>query len=100
MRSISLMALVALAGVGPAGEGKVHNLRFAKDAVGKVPAGWKTAQTNEGEPGAWQVVADASAPSKTGAVLAQFGSKTRPLFNLCVAPNIVAKDLEVSVAFK
>jgi hypothetical protein len=106
MRRIGvLMAMVVLAGAsaagdGAAGDGKPRNFRFAKDTVGKVPPGWKAEQTNQGEPGAWQVVADESAPSKTGAALAQLGSKARPLFNICVAPDVTAKDLEAGVAFK
>ena len=56
----------------PAGEGKARTFRFGKADVGNVPGGWKTAQTHKGANSSiWKVVADDTAPSKGGLVLAQ-----------------------------
>jgi hypothetical protein len=75
-------------------------VRFQKEDEGKVPAGWKAAKTGKGEGSDWKVVADDTAPSKTGYALAQLAKSPGNVFNLCVrdAPNL--KDVEVSVAFK
>ena len=74
--------------------------RWTKDDLGKLPAGWKAAQTGEGEGSVWKIVADDTAPSKSGFVLAQTAASPRPLFNLCVAEEGDYKDVEVQVAFK
>jgi hypothetical protein len=79
---------------------KAPRVRFTKEEVGKVPTGWKAAQTGKGEGSVWKVVADDTAPSKTGYALAQTAQAPGPLFNLCVAEDTNYKDVEVSVAFK
>jgi 3-keto-disaccharide hydrolase len=101
----SVMAVgVVLAGVlaAPvqAGEGKARTFRFGKGDVGKVPAGWKAAQTHEGKGSVWKVAADDTAPSKSGLVLAQTAESPSAVFNLCVATDTSYKDVEVRVAFK
>jgi hypothetical protein len=48
----------------------------------------------------WQVVADATAPSKSGYALAQTAESPSAMFNLCVAEGPKYKDVEASVAFK
>jgi len=73
---------------------------FAKPDLGKVPAGWKAAQTGKGEGSDWKVVADETAPGKTGHALAQTAAGPGGLFNLCVADAPVVKDVEIAVAFK
>jgi hypothetical protein len=73
---------------------------FTKDSLGKLPPGWKAAQTGKGDGSAWKVVADATAPLKTGHVLAQTASSPRAMFNLCVAENVKAQDVEIEVQFK
>jgi hypothetical protein len=83
-----------------AGEGKARTFRFGKADVGKVPAGWKAAQTNEGKGSIWKVVEDSTAPSKGGLVLAQTAQSPSAVFNLCVATTTSYQDVEVSVAFK
>jgi hypothetical protein len=83
-----------------AGEKKTA-FRFAKKDVGKVPAGWKTAQTHKGKHSSiWKVVADNTAPSKKGYVLAQTAESPNRVFNLCVLDDSGYKDVEISVAFK
>lgn len=100
MRWMSLL-LIALAGAwAMAGEHAGGILHPDKDDLGKVPAGWKTARTGKGEGSVWKVVADASAPSKSGYVLAQTAESPKALFNLCVSEKTSFKDVTLSVAFK
>jgi hypothetical protein len=91
-----LLAAAAL----PAAEGGTRTFGFKKEDVGKVPAGWKAARTGEGEGSVWKVVADDTAPSGSGLVLAQTAAGPGRLFNLCVAEDTNVKDVEVAVAFK
>jgi hypothetical protein len=101
MRWLNVLAAAALAGAAlAAAEGESPRFRFGKDDVGKVPAGWKADKTGKGEGSVWKVVADDTAPSKTGYVLAQTAKGPSALFNLCVAEDGNYKDAEVSVAFK
>jgi hypothetical protein len=94
------MAFLAVAGtIALAAEGKEKTMKFSKDDAGKVPSGWKAAQTGKGE-SVWKVVADDTAPSKSGYVLAQTTADRDALFNLCVADEPSLKDVEVTVAFK
>ncbi|HJZ90765.1 MAG TPA: family 16 glycoside hydrolase [Gemmataceae bacterium] len=97
-RLSSFVVAVLLAGVLSA-EDKPRTFTFAKDDLGKVPAGWKAAQTGKGA-SVWKVVADDTAPGKTGFALAQTTDDRNALFNLCVADEPSLKDVEVSVAFK
>lgn len=83
-----------------AADDKARTFRFNKDDVGKLPAGWTAAKTGSGEGSVWKVVADATAPSKTGYVLAQTAESPNKLFNLCVVNDSSYQDLELSVAFK
>ena len=76
MRWIGMAVGVALLGAfapaAGAGEGKVRTFKFVKADVGKVPGGWKAAQTHEGaNSSVWKVVADDTAPSRSGFALAQ-----------------------------
>jgi hypothetical protein len=68
--------------------------------LGKLPAGWKAAQTGEGKGSVWKVVEDATAPSKGGFALAQTASGPSALFNLCVLEKSKFKDGGLSVRFK
>jgi hypothetical protein len=105
MRATTATALVLL-GIVTAGsalvraEEKERALRFGKADLGKVPAGWKADKTGKGDGSVWKVVADDTAPSKSGFVLAQTASGPSALFNLCVVEDAKLKDVELSVAFK
>jgi hypothetical protein len=101
MRWATTAALAALlaAALGAA-EQKTRTLVFNKSDLGKVPAGWKADRTGKGEGSVWKVVADDTAPSKTGLALAQTAEGPSALFNLCVAEDTKYKDVTVSVAFK
>lgn len=99
MRSmIALSAILFMSGPA-AGDEKTTLVKFTRDDAGKVPTGWKAAQTGKGE-SVWKVVADETAPGKTGFALAQTTADKDALFNLCVAEEPSLKDIEVSVAFK
>ena len=100
MRWVSVAGLVAVVGAAlAAADDKAKTFTFGKPDLGKVPAGWKAAQTGAGA-SVWKVVADETAPGKTGFALAQTTADKNALFNLCVADEPSLKDLEVSVAFK
>jgi hypothetical protein len=74
---------------------------FAKDDDGKLPKGWKADHTGKGEGSRWVVVADDTAPSKKGYVLAQIADTgVGHFYNLCVSEVGCTADLEASVAFK
>jgi hypothetical protein len=101
MRWIGLVVLAsccvtALAG----GPDKAREFRFTKTDLGKLPAGWSAERTGKGEGSVWKVVADDTAPSKSGYVLAQTAAGPSTLFNLCVAQEPRYRDVELSVAFK
>jgi hypothetical protein len=95
------MAAVMLVGTSLlAADDKERGFRFSKDDVGKLPAGWKAAQTGKGDGSVWKVVADDTTPSKTGLTLAQTAESPNAMFNLCVADKPSLKNVEVLVAFK
>jgi hypothetical protein len=105
MRWRVLAVGVVLTGVlvapAQAGEGKARAFRFDKGDVGKAPAGWKATQTHKGANSSiWKVVADDTAPSKSGLALAQTAESPSAVFNLCVATDTGYQDVEVRVAFK
>lgn len=100
---MSRFALLALLGVIPmafAADDKARTFTFGKDDVNKVPKGWTAAKTGEGDGSVWKVVADDTAPSKKGFVLAQAAESPKALFNLCVLDDSSFKDGEISVAWK
>jgi Domain of Unknown Function (DUF1080) len=73
---------------------------FAKDSVGKVPPTWKEESTGKGKGSIWRVVADVTAPSGKGFVLAQTTQSPDSLFNLCVYQDAKARDVNIQVHFK
>jgi hypothetical protein len=75
-------------------------LTLDKNDLGKPPSGWTVAKTGKGEGSVWKVVADVTAPSKSGLVLAQTAESPSAVFNLCIMNNAKAKDVEIRVAFK
>src|SRR5262249_17959943 len=79
---------------------KAKTFRFSKEDAGKVPTGWKAAQTNKGAGSVWNVVADDTAPSGSKWVLAQLAAAPSQVFNLCVAEKTSYLDVEISVNFK
>jgi hypothetical protein len=100
MRWLSPLLILPLIVTILVAEDKSPRPRWTKDDLGKVPAGWKADKTGKGEGSVWKVVADDSAPSRSGLTLAQTAESPRGLFNLCVAEEGSYKDVEVRVAFK
>ena len=98
------IALLALLGAIPmslcAADDKARTLTFAKDDLNKVPKGWTADKTGTGDGSVWKVVADDTAPSKKGFVLAQTAESPKAMFNLCVADDTSLKDVEAAVAYK
>ncbi len=98
------MALIVLAGLLAASlaaaDEKERTITFSKDDAGKLPAGWKAEQTGKGKGSVWKVVADRTAPSGTGHVLAQTAAGPDRLFNLCIATEGNYHEVDVCVAFK
>lgn len=71
---------------------------FDATAEGRLPAGWVSTVTGEGNP-IWEVVADASAPSPPG-VLLQSGIVPKPSFPLCLNRGTSLRDGFVEVKFR
>jgi 3-keto-disaccharide hydrolase len=101
-RQMFFAAILALglAGTSTAESEKPRTFPFGKNDQGKVPTGWKTDRTGKGAGSVWKVVADDTAPSRTGHALAQTAESPGSMFNLCVARNTSYQNVEISVAFK
>jgi hypothetical protein len=100
MRWLMALTLVGIMQIALPAQEKTRTVTFAKDDVGKLPKGWTAAQTGEGQASVWKVVADESAPSKKGFVLAQTAAAPKPTYSLCVLDNASYQDVNLSVAFK
>jgi hypothetical protein len=99
-KSLILGAVLVLNAVLLAADDKARTFTFAKDDVTKTPSGWTATKTGKGEGSVWKVVADPTAPSGKGHVLAQTAAGPSSLFNLCIADDTSYTDVEMSVAFK
>jgi hypothetical protein len=95
---VAMVGLAALTLVPASSTAETY--RFAAADTGKLPAGWSTAKTGAGEGSVWAVVADATAPSKSGHALAQTAAGPTQLYNLCVMGDSSFRDGEISVMFK
>jgi hypothetical protein len=100
MKYLTVLMVAALATATPADDPKEKLYRFDKTDAGKVPANWKAEKTGKGEGSVWKVMADETAPSKSGYVLTQTAEGPSTLFNLCVLQEGSHADLELRVAFK
>jgi hypothetical protein len=94
----AMVAVLLVVGVAVAADGP-KAVTFAKGDMGKVPSGWKAAQTGKGA-SVWKVIEDKTAPSKSGFALGQTADDRDALFNLCVMENTSFTDVEISVTFK
>lgn len=107
---LAIMAMILSAGCSqnsrlldvpaPKIDGETRGWTFTADNVDKTPEGWEVARTGEGNGSVWKVVADESAPSQTGFVLAQTAESPRSMFNLCVIEDVSYRDVKLTVAFK
>jgi hypothetical protein len=77
------------------GQASVTKIDFDKDPAGHPPQGWTATQTGTGS-AKWEVIADATAPSKPN-VLRQSGTATYPV---CLKDDSDIKDGFVAVKFK
>jgi hypothetical protein len=100
MRWTHALTILALASAAARPDERPGRFPFSKADVGRLPAGWRAEHTGQGEGSVWKVVADDTAPSGSGYVLAQTAEGPSAFFNLCVAEDTRFKDLELSVAFK
>ena len=101
MKCVGTVGVVAILSTALlAGEEKTRAFQFKREDVGKVPTGWKADKTGTGEGSVWKVVADDTAPSKTGLVLAQTAESPNSVFNICVAEDTKYKNVDITVAFK
>lgn len=80
---------------------QVIALDLAKGELGAVPAGFQVEQTGAGEPAAWAVLADPTAPGR-GRVLAQTSADgvNKQRFPLCIYQPLSLRNVEASVRFK
>jgi hypothetical protein len=101
MRTLPLiLAVLAFTTAATSAGDKTKPVSFSKDSAGKAPAGWTVAKTGKGDGSAWSVVADDSAPGKTGFALMQTAASPTAMFNLCVFEESRFLDGEVEVMFK
>lgn len=98
-RALMIVVLLTSASLALADD-KATKRTFAKADAGKLPKGWKADHTGKGDGSVWRVVEDGTAPSKSGAALAQQAESPDAYFNLCVAEDTRFKDGTVEVAFK
>lgn len=75
-------------------------ITFAKEHLGKLPPHWTVAKTGAGEGSAWKVVAETSAPGKTGHALMQTAKSPNAVYNLCIRDGSKLQDGEISVKLK
>ena len=80
--------------------GDAKTVTFAAADAGKLPQNVRAEQTGKGVGGDWKVLADDSAPSQTGFVLAQTAEARQSLFNLCVFGRQRYRDLKLRIALK
>src|SRR5262245_3207034 len=101
MRLLACMLVMALIATGIlAADEKERTLQVTKDDLGKLPANWTATKTGTGQGSLWKVVADETAPSRSGHAMAQLAESPGAVFNLCIASDINYKDVAMTVAFK
>jgi hypothetical protein len=96
-RLIVLLVLTAASSLGVVAEGKDPTVwSFAKDEVGKPPAGFEFAVTAKKQPGKWIIVKEGD-----NQVLAQVDrDKTPRRFAMALVKNFSYRDLKISVKAK
>jgi hypothetical protein len=71
---------------------------FDKVAPGRLPGGWKVAETNsKGKPATWQVVRDPNAPSAPNVLALAKTENTRSTYNLLLGGRTRYQNLELEV---
>jgi len=87
-------------GESPGVEGEIRHFPFTAADVDRLPPGWEVTRTGSGQGSQWVIVADETAPSSSGYVIAQTAESPRSMFNLCVVQGASYADVRLSVAFK
>jgi len=95
------LTLALIAGIGTAlAETGKRVWNFDQDPVGKMPPGFTSALTGQGEIGQWTVINDESAPSPPNVLAQASTDPTDYRFPLAIADDTNYKDLALSVKFK
>src|SRR3954468_13519790 len=94
-RKISLPSffLVILMSVNNSALGESKTWNFDKDKPGALPSGWLSEHTGQGAKGTWQVMADASAPSKPNVLAQTSAEATSYRFPLAIVEDSNYKDV-------
>ena len=79
-------------------ESKIWN--FDKDKTQALPPGWLSERTGQGAMGDWQVIEDATAPSKPNVIAQLSEGITSYRFPLAIVDDKNLKDLDMTVRFK
>jgi hypothetical protein len=77
-----------------------RTMRFGKADLGKLPAAWQADKAGTGTGSVWKVVADDTAPSGAGYVLAQTAASPKDFIALCIAKDTHYENVGISVRFK
>jgi hypothetical protein len=97
---IEAWATVGLLSAGLVAAAEPPAWKLTMESLGKLPAGWVAEKTGTGDGSVWKVIADNTAPSGSGLVLAQTAAGPNALFNLCVMQSGNHTDVELRVAFR
>ena len=97
MRRLASIACPMLLAAGCATAPRAATLDFARDRVGRPPAGFTTALTGGGGPPTW-VVRDSPADGRT--LVQESVDDTSYRFPLCIYDRVTARDVAVEVRFK
>jgi hypothetical protein len=73
---------------------------FDNDKTQALPTGWLSELTGQGAKGDWQVIEDATAPSKPNVIAQLSADSTSYRFPLAIADNTNYKDPDMTVHFK
>jgi hypothetical protein len=98
--SVLLIAAAGLPAAFAQEKEKTRTFDFEADAAGELPQGFAAALTGGGGPVDWQVVAADDAPSGDQVVVQASQDDTRARYPLLILDELVAKNVDVEVAFK
>ncbi len=79
---------------------RAETISFDRAATGAMPAGWTVAMTHQGGAPKWEVLEDASAPSKPRVFAQVSTDRTAGRFPLAIWDGATVKDGSLSVKFK
>jgi len=79
---------------------RASTFAFDDQKTGEPPKGMTCALTGKGRPGSWKVLADKTAPSTPNVLAQTDADSTGYRFPVCVAEDLSATDVDLSVRFK